>query len=178
MTASTRILLCRIGCVALCLVPTALVAGWTCWRASASFAVAQRADWERELTSRFGLVAEIGGVSYPSPGLARLDNFRLLDPESRQLVLSAAIVEVAAHEGGWQVELWQSQVQASGLGSLARAIEDRILRSPESLARCEISARELSIVRGSAAQSLVQIAAQLSPRPEGSLLTCEFHLPA
>src|SRR5262245_3292060 len=115
MTTSTRILLCRLGCIAFCFVPTTFISGWTCWRASPHFAVAQRADWERELSQRSGLIVEIGGVSYPSPSLARLENVKLLDSESRQPIGTAAIVEIAALQGGWHVELWQPQMQAGGL---------------------------------------------------------------
>src|SRR5262245_55986535 len=178
MTASTRILLCRLGCIACCFVPTTFIGGWTCWGSTASFAVAQRADWERELTQRLGLVARIGAVSYPALDLARLDNVTLHDPESQQLLASAAIVEVVATSSGWQIELAQPQVQAGGVHLLARAIDQRLLRAPpESLAQCAVRARELSLVHGQSAQSLLEFAARFSPRAAGPELACEFRLP-
>lgn len=178
MSASLRILLCRLGCIAFCLVPTTFVGAWSCWRKTTSFAVAQRSDWEQALASRLGLVVEIGAVSYPGLGLARLDDLKLLDPESRQLVASMAVVEVTAHDTGWRVELWQPQVQSATLSPLAQILGDRLLRAaPESLAECEIVCRELTIVRGQTAQSLLAVTARFSPQPAGPELTCEFRLP-
>ena len=178
MTASTRILLCRLGCIAFCLVPTTLIGGWTCWRATTGFAVAQRADWERALTERSGLIAEIGAVHYPSPALARLENVKLLHGETRQLVATAAAVEVAAHEGGWHIELWQPQVHSAGLGELARLCNDRLLREPHrSQASCQVVARELTILRGQSDQSLLDVRLHFAPQPAGAELTCAFRLP-
>jgi hypothetical protein len=178
MPAATRILLCRLGCIAFCLLPTTFVGGWTCWRSTTSYAVAQRADWEQALSSRTGLVVEIGAVSYPSIGLARLDNLKLLDAESGELIASAAVAEVAADARGWHVELWQPRIDSSGLAEVARILNDRLLRAaPGSFAPCEVIARELTIVRGRGAQSVLQFAARLAPRPAGPEIACVFHLP-
>ena len=178
MTAATRFLLCRLGCVVLCLVPTTLVAAWTCWRSTGRFAVAQRHEWQRELTARLGLVVEIESVSYPSLGLARLENLKLFDPESRELLAAAAEVEIAATSGGWQIELWQPQVQAAGLPRLWQTLDERILRGPAgSPSDCTLAARELTIVHGPAAQSLVTLSARYAMQPTGPEIACEFRLP-
>jgi len=178
MTASTRILLCRVGCIAFCLVPTTFVGGWTCWRATSGFALAQRAEWEHALTERSGLIAEIGAVHYLSPNVARLETVKLLHGETRQLVAAATAVEVTAHEGGWQIELWQPQIHSAGLSEIARLVSDRLLREPHrSQASCQVVARELTLVRGQTLQSVLDLRLHFAPQPAGAELTCAFRLP-
>lgn len=178
MTASTRILLCRLGCVLFCLVPTTFVGGWTCWRATSNFALAQRTDWEEALTERSGLIAEIYAVQYPSPGLARLEGVKLFHAETRQLVAAAAAVEITAHENSWHIELWQPQLHAAGLGELARLAGERLLRQPlRSQSSCQVVARELTIVRGQTAQSLLDFRLNYAPEAAGTELSCAFRLP-
>jgi hypothetical protein len=178
MSAATRILLCRLGCIAFCLAPTTFVGGWTCWRRATNYAVAQREDWERALASRTGLVVEIGSVSYPAPSLARLDDLKFLDPESARPLAAAAACEVFASANGWRVELWQPTIQSEGCGELARVVNDRLLRTaPGSLAPLEVASRELTIVRGRQAQSLLDFAARYAPASAGPEIACEFRLP-
>ncbi len=177
MHASTRILLCRLGCIAFCLLPTAIIGGWACWRSTGRFAVAQRADWERELTLRLGLVVEIGSVSYPAPAVARLDHVKLLDPQSRRCLGEAAAIDVAAQSGDWRVELWQPRVQAADLPQFASTLFDRLLSGPQEVRGLRFTARELTIAGDGSSQSLLECRANCSATQSGPELTCECRLP-
>jgi hypothetical protein len=178
MTRSTRILLCRLGCIAFCVLPTGIVGGWVCWRSTARFAVAQRADWERELSLRLGLKVQVERVNYPAPAVARLERVRLLDPSSRRCLAAADAVEVVAESRGWRVELWQPRVQAADLPLLAGRILDRVLGGPQELTgECRLTARELSIAGAGTAQSLLECRAHFAATPSGPQLAGECRLP-
>jgi len=130
MQYSTRLLLCRLGLVVFCLLPTLLVAGWIVWRTSGTFGIARKAEWEQELANRLGLLAEIKNVSYPRPGVARLAEFVLLEPETKSPVARAGLVEVTAIKGGYAVEISQLVVEENQLGLLSRLVDSRFLQAP------------------------------------------------
>jgi len=115
MQFSTRLLLCRLGLVLFCLLPTLLVSIWIAWRSTSAFGAAKRAEWERELAVRLGVIVVIKQVSYPQPAIARLTDLQLLDPETLGAVARAGIVEVTAIKGGYAVETAQVVVEAEQL---------------------------------------------------------------
>jgi hypothetical protein len=179
MPNPTRLLFCRLGIVVFCLLPTATVGGWIVQRTSGQFAIAQKAEWERELSSRLGLTVEIEAVSYPSHALASLKNVRLADPETGDWIASASQIEVAATESGWRVQAWQPQIAAGRLADLARLLEGRLLReAPASAPSCVVTASELLLVEGNDGHSLLNVLARLEYGPDGPSADVTFHLPA
>lgn len=178
MPNQSRLLLCRIGVVVCCLLPTVAVGGWIVQRTSGQFAIAQKAEWERELTSRLGLAVEIDAVSYPSHSLASLDNLRLLDPETRALIAEASRIEIAAADAGWEVQAWQPRIAAGRLSELLRTIDQRLLRERSTGSPlCAISARELLLADDAAGLSLLNVMARLESTEQGPAAELTFHLP-
>lgn len=132
MPIQQRILLCRLGFVLFCLLPTLAVGLWIVSRPASSFGGATRDQWQAELTARTGLTVEIERVDYPEPGLARLTQIVLRDPETQALVAQAGTIEVGLLDGGWLVESTQLAIQASQLPRLRQTLEHRVLRQPAS----------------------------------------------
>lgn len=130
MRKPTRVLFCRLGIVLFCLLPTATVGGWIIQRSTGRYANVQRAEWERELTSRLGLTAKIGAVTYPSPAVARLVDVQLLDPETHSPIVRAAALDIGKLPDGYIVEASQLSMEASQLGLLSRQLDSHILRAP------------------------------------------------
>jgi hypothetical protein len=179
MPSPTRLLLCRVGIVAFCLLPTASVGGWIVSRTSGQFAIAQKAEWQRVLSGRLGMAVEIDAVSYPGHSLASLENVRLLDPETRQLIAKAPAVEVLATDAGWQVQAWQPQIEAARLGGLLRTVEQRLLReTTDESVPCVITARDVTFLDAGAGQTLLNVTAALKSGSEGPAAELAFQLPA
>jgi hypothetical protein len=178
MPDSSRLFLCRAGFVLFCVVPTALVGLWIVRRSTGDYALAQRAEWQRALSSRLGMAVEIDRVRYPSYATARLEGVRLLEPETRALAAQSATVEISAADQGWQIEAWQPQIAADQLEPLARLLAERLLRSAGGdIVRCTMAAHELTITSADQAQSFTQVAGRLEPASKGPQLALEFHLP-
>jgi hypothetical protein len=103
MPHSTRILLCRLGLVLFCLLPTAAVSGWIGLRAVTGSIAAQSPERPREGGDQLRLLVEIEDVHYPRPNVARLAGVRVLDPHSGEVVATAAEVEVVPTADGWSL---------------------------------------------------------------------------
>jgi hypothetical protein len=129
MSNRSHLLLCRLGFVLICVLPTAVVGGWILVRSLGGVG-ARKAEWERELTNRLGLVFAIERVAYPRWGLAQLHGAKLLDPETQNIVAEASQVEIAAAADGWQVAVSELVVDGSRLALLAQTIDQRVLRGP------------------------------------------------
>src|SRR3954451_4011303 len=101
MRHQSRLLFCRLGLVLFCILPTTAVAAWllVC---SFGYAGASKAEWERELTSRLGLIVLVDHVSYAKPGVARLTGTQLLDPETQVIVAEVERIEIGRTEDDWQ----------------------------------------------------------------------------
>ena len=129
MRFETRLLVCRAGFVVFCLLPTMVVGAWIIWRSSAPAAF-DKAQWERELTTYLGLVAEIGQIECPRPGLTRLGGLRLLEPDTGIIVAEVHQVDVTETAGGWQIAPAQLFIDGNQLALVSRTIDERILRLP------------------------------------------------
>jgi len=176
MQRSTRILLCRIGFVLLCVLPTTVVAGWIVSRGAGGYSAAQKAEWERELTSRLGLIVEIGEVSYPSPQVVRLHDFKLLAAETREPIGDAAFIEVEKNAESSTVAAHLLTIEANELAALGRTLEQRLLRSQTPLhirwQPCDVTLRH-----GQQGQTLTQLNGSLHCAAEAGSLDLKFRLP-
>ncbi len=129
MNSSRRVLACRFGFVMLCILPTVVVGGWILAGTAARFSMAGKAEWERVLTERLGLVAQLDEVRYSRLGVAELVGLRLLDAESQGVVIESGRVEITAKADGWHVVAEQLVVLGDRLDCLARVLGPRILES-------------------------------------------------
>jgi hypothetical protein len=184
MNDQSRLLLCRVGFLLFCLLPTIAVDGWIVLHSTDGFTAAQKAEWQRELTSRLGLVVEIGQVQYPHPGLARLNGFRLLEPETRTVIAEAYQLDVVATADGWQVAIAQLVVEGNELGRLARTIDERILRgllvpgSDQHAIHISIKPRDSLIRLPGRDQTLEQLGGEVQLSAENAQLELAFRLPS
>jgi len=176
MHRSTRILLCRIGFVLLCVLPTTVVAGWIVSRGAGGYSAAQTAEWERELTSRLGLIVEIGDVSYPSPQVARLHDFKLLAPETRKSIAEVAQIEIAKTADSWTVDAALPSIEADELPSLARTLNERLLREQTPLHVCWLP-RDLLLRGGEQSQPLTRVNGAFKCTREASSFDLVVQLP-
>jgi hypothetical protein len=176
MHQRARILLCRMGFVLLCVLPTTVVAGWIVSRGAGGYSAAQKAEWQRELTSRLGLAVEIGEVSYPSPRVAHLRAVKLLAPETRKAVAEAALIEVAQAAEGWTVDAVGLSIEANELAALSRSLEERLLRGQTPL-RVRWLRRDVLLRGGEQGQTLAQTHGSLQSTADQSSLEVYFNLP-
>jgi hypothetical protein len=129
MSASRRVFFCRVSLVLVCFLPTVVVGGWILAGIASGFWLADKGEWERVLTERLGLVAQIDEVWYTRQGNAELVGVRLLDGESRAVVVEARRVEVAGKADGWHVSVEGLVIRGDRLDVLARVVGARILES-------------------------------------------------
>ena len=177
MRHSTRILLCRLGFLLFCVAPTASVGVWIVFRGTNGTA-AQKAEWERELAGRLGLAVEIGRVGYPHPNLARLQDVRLLDPETRTPLAGAAMIDVSPLAAGWSLAAVDSFIEVRQLPRLAAALDSHLLRGPTSLTTAiSLLPCEMTLRNPAADMTLRLPGGQFSASENGAKLAIELVLP-
>lgn len=178
MKQSARKTWCRGAFLALCAVPTSLVVLWIAARVFLLDGAAQRDDWERELSARLGMTVKIGGLSYPQMGLAELEQVELADAETGHPFARAEAIEAEQSAEGCLIRLIAPEVDAAQLGRFTRILHDRLLcGGSSSLARCEISARELTLLDNTAPRTLVDLDIVLEPADSGPRLAASFLWP-
>ena len=176
MSQSTRILICRLGFVLFCILPTTVVAGWIVKLRTIEPA-ASKAEWERELTSRLGLDVQIGDVAYPAADIARLSAVKLIDPASELAVAEAAVIEVAKTSSGWTVDAAGFALEARSLRALWRTINQRLLASQKQI-NVRWLPRHVLLKHGSATgQTLGQLTAAVKGDEAGNRCELQFQLP-
>jgi hypothetical protein len=145
MNSNRRVLACRFGFVTLCVLPTMLVVGWILAGTVSGFWLADKNEWEQVLTERLGLVAQIKEVHYTPQGSAELMGLRLLDAETRAVLIESGRVEIAGKEDGWRVAAEQPVILSDRLDVLARIVVPRILASQSAatvwMAPCDVLLR-------------------------------------
>src|SRR5262249_18746295 len=128
MSHSTRLLLCRLGFVLLCALPTAAVGIWIVGHRLLVSFPAPKAEGERELTSRLGLPLHLDSFCYPRAGVAELSGCRLLAPNTEVMLARIDRLTVRQGTSGWELVASQLSIDASRLRLLRDAIEERLLR--------------------------------------------------
>ncbi|MBC7853281.1 MAG: hypothetical protein IAF94_07585 [Pirellulaceae bacterium] len=178
MKRLTRKTWCRGTFLAFCALPTLLVAIWIVRNAVLGDGTARKEDWERELSSRLGMTLTIGEVTYPQLGLAVLRQVELSDAETGEPIARAAAIEMTQMADGYVVEVVAPEIEAARLGRLAQILHERLLcQGSCGIARCEISAGELTLKDTTASRTLVDLQAALEPAEAGPRLTASFHWP-
>lgn len=124
MHESTRRRLCRAAFWLVCVLPTALVLGWCHWQRQPG----RVAEAEALLSSLTGLTARVATVSRPRPGVVRLVDVQLREPESSAEVASCERLEIRRYRNLIKVSLEGAQLDADRTGSLWPAIDRRMQR--------------------------------------------------
>jgi hypothetical protein len=175
MTSQRRILLCRLGFVFFCVVPTLAVGIWVA-------AVAERqaaapidvAKLRQELSSRLGMVIEIERASGSCEAF-RLEGLRIRDPETSEILAQAAAVEATRTSTGWQIEAFSPAVDLTHMRRLASRLHDRLLCGPkQELPSLTMAARDVLLSGNGQQLSINQIVAGLTGQDTGPQLTVEL----
>jgi len=127
MNHRQRLLLCRLGLLAFCVLPTVVVLSWCAKELWAASHHATREDWERELGGRLDSVVQVERVRYLHD-VARLEGLRLVDHESGSTIFTAEAAEISAATDGWELALVRPVVEPGQLHRVARLIDERLLR--------------------------------------------------
>jgi len=173
----THRLLCRIGFLTLCVVPTLLVAGLICVVRSPIYLAHQKAAYERSLSDALGLSVSIDGNSYPVRGVTELDGVELADPETGERVARVRRIEMGRNGDEVIVLASQPEIHSETIWLLWETLHDRVLRGHRSSElRGQLLAGEVSIQRadGQGATTLKSMRCRLVPTDEGPHATFEL----
>jgi hypothetical protein len=178
MHSTSRLLACRVGFVLFCLLPTLIVGGWIVRRNLPDFRLAQKTEWERELSQRLGVTVTLGELQYPAPDLAVLTDVQLANPETGEPIATVSDVELARTDAGWSVELEQPQIDVAQFAQFGSALHDRLLRAlGDTGGTITFKASSTTLHRGDLAVTLVRMAGELDPRVEmGPRLSMDYSL--
>jgi len=124
MHESTRRRLCRAAFGLACVLPTALALLWCYWQGQP----ARVAEAEAQLTALTGLSARVGSVSRPRPGVVRLSDVQLNEPESGALVARCDKLEFRSYRNLVKASLFRARIDADRLAALWPAIDRRMQR--------------------------------------------------
>jgi hypothetical protein len=153
MTDPAKLVLCRAAFVVLCLCPTLAVAGWIMQRSLPGVVSADRDEWRRELSQRFGADVACSRVEYPSYDVAALVDVVFRDEETGAPLAHCPAIEITRLGSGLRIDLYQPVVEAAALPRLREILETRLLRSTLAQgAACEVHARDLTL-RGESAMT-------------------------
>lgn len=112
----THRLLCRAGFVAFCALSTLAVCGWIV----AARLPSQRVAWETGLAARLDAQVTIESVSYPQPGVTRLEGVSISRHCAEQPLVQVKQLELRYDLGTWYADAQQAILRddGRGLGSL------------------------------------------------------------
>lgn len=91
---SVRRRLCQAGFCLFCLLPTAVMFGWSVSRKLPSHV----RQCERSLGEQLGLIARLKSVSYPQPGMCLFEGLELADPETGEPLFHCRVLEISRND--------------------------------------------------------------------------------
>jgi hypothetical protein len=127
----TRINLCRLLFVGLCLAPTLAALAAALWLRQP----AHRRAVEQEIAQALGVDVSTSRVSYPLPGVIRLVGLELSDPRTRRVVASANRADAQRADSGWLVALDKLELHSDVAAGLTEWVEDALRRPPTAAVR-------------------------------------------
>jgi hypothetical protein len=177
MPTKQRLLVCRLGFVLLCVLPTLAVCLWIVGQSTASPVRHDDGAWRSELPDRLGLIVSCEGHGQIDDETWRLTGVRLLDPETRAVLVQAAQVKARHTSAGWLVEARGAEINAGQLPRLAALLHERLLGAPsENMPRGALLARDVVLRDGNSAHTVSSFAARLAADAAGPQATIDFAL--
>lgn len=176
---SRYLLLVRILFVVFGLVPVLAVAALSAQRSLPQFSIAQRGEWQRELSRRLGTSVQVNSIRYPAPHIARLESLTLLNPETNKPLLRATSADITHTEEGFFVTLTGTEILTSDLNWLQHLAQRAILDIPSSeLASLTLDLGDLHFpLSAQQTQTLQSVRFTLASLPEGPSADLQFFLP-
>lgn len=157
----TRRMLCRIGFIAFCVVPTVGVFAWSNSQTTDGHSVSLAGDLSRAL----GLKVSLAGVAYPRPGASLYEGLVLADPETAKPLARMRFVEVAGGEGLATLVASQPEVDALQLDRFARLVVDRLRNSAQPQPTLRIAASDVTLDWPDGSQTLTDLLGQIDGKP-------------
>ncbi|MBL8827946.1 MAG: hypothetical protein JNM18_13295 [Planctomycetaceae bacterium] len=169
----TRRQVCRWAFIALCLVPTSVVLGWSVVRQLPGH-VAAEAESLRALT---GLHAKLGGLSHPLPGQLLYEDVELADPETGATVLRARVVEITQQAHKLLVQASQVELTGDGTADVWQLLERHLRRGTvRPTAQIYLSTNELTWHGPAGSQTLSDFTGRIGPTTQGIEADLKFRL--
>ncbi|MEX2140937.1 MAG: hypothetical protein WD894_16855 [Pirellulales bacterium] len=167
----TRKSLCRVGFVALCVLPTCAVALWAASRNGDG----HRARCEAELSRLLRLKVTLGDVEYPEPGLARYTDFLIADPETDAPIASAAALEIQRTDIGVAIATADSKIELGMATTLAELLHHRLRdRTARGTTPLRLAVSELLVAASNGDVSLRHVHVRQEPTSEGRAAQITF----
>jgi hypothetical protein len=139
----TRKSLCRLGFIALCVLPTCAVVLWT----RILQGDAHCAQYETELGRALRLTAMVDAVRHPEPGVVRYDDISLADPESGKRIAAAEALVVRRSEDAISVTASKLHLQADQFDAVWELLNDRLrFRASDSETPLRLTAADIVVV--------------------------------
>jgi hypothetical protein len=183
MPTNRRILICRVGFVLFCLLPTALTGAWIASRPERLLTGWSKVELQQELSHCLGLIAEIDDIGTATMVETPLTGLRLRDPETGEMLVRAAAALVRRDHQGWHIEARQVEVDARRLRRLIATLHDRLLCGPTaespsaSFAARDVILRDDVILRAEEhTQTLTLLTLKLGHGADGPQAVAEFQL--
>jgi hypothetical protein len=186
MPTKQRVLLCRLGFVLLCVLPTLAVCLWIVGQSTASPVreAPDSADWAQILSSRLGLVVECNNCASLDDGTLLLTGLRLLDPETREVLVTSAAITARRDALNWRVEAQGVRIDLADSNRLTAALHERLLCGPASeFCPLSLAARDVLLHSGTHpqtgphTQTLTTLDATLELAASGPQVLIECSLP-
>ena len=179
MHRNTAQLVCRLGFVLCCLLPTCITAGWVTYRSLPGVMLSQKQEWEQVLSQKLGLRVTCEKVDYWRPDAAELTNVALFDEETGTPIGTIASLEVIREEKQWKLIGWQVVVESVQLPHLRELLQQRWLRMQQiaETLPCEIWIREFTLRDAERSLTLVDLNGTWKQGAEGPIAELLFRLP-
>lgn len=170
--------LARLMFVLCCAVPTCVTVLIVIAMATPWYANKVRSHVETELARDTGLIVRIGTYQRIAPSTVRIDDLRLIEPETNREVATVRQVDWVAGETEVSILLRQPELQSATLASTWRLLHDRFLCRPEHTGLpIRFAANDLTIHSSSGAMTLRDVDAWVEPTADAVTATIEC-LPA
>ncbi|QDT02480.1 hypothetical protein K227x_08570 [Rubripirellula lacrimiformis] len=158
----------RLMFVLCCAVPTSITLAVVVMMATPWYAGRVRRSAEAELSRATGLVVQIGRFTRTSPSTIRIDELRILEPETQAEVAYVRQLDWVDRDDEVSILLRQPKLQSATLPSAWRLIHDRFLCRPEQTGRpIRFAANDLTIADGpSSGMTLTDVDAWIEPEPD------------
>ena len=174
----SRRLLCRVAFVLLCIGPTIYVGMYAVaahWRRERA---ALYQFWETRIRQETGFQAEVASIELGNRDDILFHELVLSDPETQEVVARVRRVHIApAGKRGWVVDVAYPEIPAHQVARLWEPLYDRLRasRGPGDWSGF-VSAKNVTLQRGSDADTLSQFECQFGSSPSGGFAQMEFLL--
>ncbi|MGB7327136.1 MAG: hypothetical protein WBD31_19830 [Rubripirellula sp.] len=175
MHERTQRAMARLMFVGCCAVPTMLTMTIVIMMATPWYANRLKSRFESELARDTGLVVQIGTLVRTSPSMIRLDELRLLEPETGEEVAFVRQLEWVTRDDSVSVLLRQPKLHSRTIAATWRLVHDRFLCRPEHTGLpIRFAANDLTIADGaSGGMTLTDVDAWIEPQSDA--VSAEVH---